>query len=75
MDQEGFVETLIRQCTNDVREVLVECEHRGQLDFEAFHKKIQQTWKAARHGGLSPDQFRSVLEDVVPAYVDRIELT
>lgn len=75
MNREDFLDTLVRQFTEEVREAYVECEHtRTAFDTADFEKRVHKIWKAAELDGVSKVQFRAILMDVVPDYVDRIPL-
>lgn len=72
MTKEDFKQTLIKQYSEVIEEIIVESEsvYRSQLDFEELDYRVRGIIQAARVDGLEESVIWDILEKRVPDYYD-----
>nr|BDT28391.1 hypothetical protein BHI3_18570 [Bacteriovorax sp. HI3] len=70
MNKEDFKQTLIKQYSEVIEEIIVESEsvYRSQLDFNELDYRVRSLIQAARVDGLEEGIIWDILERRVPDY-------
>ena len=71
-----FLETIMRECIDEVHEALIESEHdHGKtIDYPLLNKKLHSLWNAYSLAGLSLPQFQSAIKNVLTSHISHIDL-
>lgn len=74
MDQSDFEQTLLRQYTEELEVILMECEHdyRLTIDYELLDYKIHEMISAAKIDGLAESRIWEMVEKRIPSYINFI---
>jgi len=77
MTKEDFKQTLIRQYTDVIEEMIVESEsnYRSHIDYNELDIRVRTLLKAAKIDGLEESIVYSILERRVPDYFKKSSLT
>lgn len=72
MNKEDFKQTLIRQYSEVIEEIIVESEsvYRSQLDYHELDDRVRHLIQAAKVDGLEETVIWAILERRVPGYYD-----
>jgi hypothetical protein len=70
MNKEDFKQTLIRQYSEVIEEIIVECEsvYRSHLDLDQLDFRVKSLIQSARVDGLEDSIIWDILERRVPSY-------
>jgi hypothetical protein len=70
MTREDFENTLIKQYSETIDELIVESEsvYRSQIDYDQLDFRVRSILKAARVDGLKEEIIWNILERKVPGY-------
>lgn len=73
MTKDDFKQTLIRQYSEVIEEMIVESEtvYRSHINYDELDSKVRTLLKAARVDGLEESIIYSILERKVPGYFNR----
>ncbi len=76
MIKDDFLEVIIRECTDEVHEALIESEHdHGKtIDYPLLNKKLHVVWKAFNLAGLNLHQIQSIIQNVLTDHISHIDL-
>lgn len=76
MTKEDFKQTLIRQYTDVIEEMIVESEsnYRSHIDYKELDIRVRTLLKAAQIDGLEESIVYSILERKVPDYFKKSSL-
>jgi hypothetical protein len=76
MTKDDFKQTLIRQYSEVIEEMIVESEtvYRSHINYDELDSKVRTLLKAARVDGLEESIIYSILERKVPGYFSRSAL-
>jgi hypothetical protein len=76
MTKDDFKQTLIRQYSEVIEEMIVESEtvYRSHINYDELDSKVLTLLKAARVDGLEESVIYSILERKVPGYFSRSAL-
>ena len=74
MNRDDFKQTLIRQYSEVIDEIIVESEsvYRSQIDFYELDYRVQNLIQAARVDGLEETIIWDMLERRVPDYIKHV---
>ena len=72
MNKDDFMQTLIKQYSDSIEEIIVESEseHRTQLNYDKLDFRVRSLIKAARVDGLDEGIIWGLLERRVPEYIN-----
>jgi len=70
MTKDDFKQTLIRQYSEVIEELIVESEsiYRSHIDYDELDTRVRSLLKAARVDGVEESVIYSILERKVPGY-------
>lgn len=74
MTKDDFKQTLIKQYTEVIEEIIIECKSicHPQIDYNVFDSKVKSIIMAARIDGLEEGVIWGILEHRIPDYIDYI---
>jgi uncharacterized protein (UPF0335 family) len=72
MDKESFITTLIAQYTEEIEEILLECEHvyKSTIDYELLEQKVEEIFSSAKVDGLDEKIVWDLIQARIPSYVN-----
>jgi hypothetical protein len=72
MNKDDFTQTLIKQYSASIEEIIVESEsvYRSHLDFNMLDHRVRSLIIAAKVDGLDENIIWDLLEHRVPDYID-----
>jgi uncharacterized protein (UPF0335 family) len=72
MDKESFITTLIAQYTEEIEEILLECEHvyKSTIDYELLEQKVEEIFSSAKIDGLDEKIVWDLIQARIPSYVN-----
>jgi hypothetical protein len=71
MNKEDFKQTLMKQYSAFIEEIIVESEsvYRSQIDYDVLDTRVQALLKSAQVDGLETEAVWDMLEHRVPDYI------
>lgn len=72
MNKDDFKQTLIKQYSEVIEEIIVESEtvYRSHIDYDILDDRVRSLIKAAKVDGLEEDVIWDLLEHRVPEYIN-----
>lgn len=72
MNKDDFKQTLIKQYSEVIEEIIVESEsvYRSHIDFDILDDRVRSLISAAKVDGLEEDIIWDLLEHRVPEYIN-----
>lgn len=72
MNKDDFKQTLIKQYSDSIEEIIVESEsvYRSQIDYDELDFRVRSLIKAAKVDGLDEGIIWDLLEHRVPEYIN-----
>ncbi|MGZ3807744.1 MAG: hypothetical protein ACXVCE_06645 [Bacteriovorax sp.] len=77
MNKDDFKQTLIKQYSDSIEEIIVESEsvYRSHIDYDELDFRVRSLIQAARVDGLEEDIIWDLLEHRVPEYINYLSGT
>lgn len=72
MNKDDFKQTLIKQYSEVIEEIIVESEtvYRSHIDYDILDDRVRSLIKSAKVDGLDEDVIWDLLEHRVPEYIN-----
>lgn len=72
MTKDDFTQTLIKQYSESIEEIIVESEsvYRSHIDYHLLDDRVRSLIQAARVDGLDEGIIWDILEHRLPGYID-----
>lgn len=72
MNKDDFKQTLIKQYSEVIEEIIVESEsvYRTHIDFDLLDGRVRSLLLSAKVDGLDEDEIWNLLEHRVPEYIN-----
>lgn len=72
MNKDDFKQTLIKQYSEVIEEIIVESEsvYRSQIDYHTLDNRVRSLLASAKIDGLEEDTIWDLLEHRIPEYIN-----